>query len=584
MKVCRANPGKAILSGLAGSLVVVLWMLDALLASPMRRWAERTMNSKLNGYTVRIGRARPHIWKLAFDLDNLVLVQNSHPDPPVADFGALEFSLVFHELLRLKVAGDLTILRPALHINLDQLKEEANSHVSLKDRGWQRAVESVYPIKLDRVEVLDGSLLYLSGDTTGRPLQLTKVFMVARNVRNIAAARDTFPSPVTLEGVLFDTGRVSFKGAADFLREPYLAARGEIHLVQVPLDRLDPLAQDFQLRTRGGFLSVNGSMEYTPEAQKAHLRDVRFEHLRVDYVTSRATKAIEWEHGRQAVKLAKKVRNAPSLLLQVDLLKLTHSQIGFVNEASTPPYRLFMSDVDLDLENLSNQAGPGRSRFHGQGTFMGHGTTVVSGGSRLTASPADFDVRLKLDDARLPDLNAFLLAYAGVDVAEGLFSVYTEITVKNSRVEGYIKPLLKNLKIYDRQKDQGKPFGKRVEMHVLQMLASLFKNRSSKAVATVTRISGSTSDPKTNEWEAIRKLIGNGLSHAILPGFLDKQKVEPLPGTVDPPARKKPPRSPKTGAGDRTPTPAAGPAAPASARTGPDSQAGLAGRPSAHHP
>ncbi len=539
-KACRAHRGKTLLVSLACVALLVVLFLDVLLAGPMRSWAERTMNSKLNGYTVHIGRARPHLWRMAFDLDNLVLVQNSHLDPPVADFGALEFSLVFRELLHFRVAGDLTIKRPALHINLTQLEEEAHSHVSLKERGWQRAVESVFPIKLDRVEVQDGSLLYLSSGTTGKPLQLTKVFMVARNVRNIAAAKDTYPSPVNLEGVLFDTGKVSFKGAADFLREPYAAARGEIHLARVPLDRLNPLAQEYQLETTGGFLTVDGAMEYTPEAQKAHLREVLFENLRVDYVTSHATKAIEKEHGKQAVQLAKKVRNAPQLRLQVDTLSLTHSQIGFVNEATKPPYRLFMSDVDLKLENLSNQADQGRSKFRGRGAFMGHGTTAVSGGGRLTASPADFDVHLKLDDAHLPDLNRFLNAYAGVDVAEGLFSVYTEITVKNGRVEGYVKPLMKNLKIYDRQKDKNKPFGKRVEMHVLQMLANLFKNRSSKAVATVTRISGSTSDPKTNEWEAIRKLIGNGLSHAILPGFLDKPKVEAAPKGAEPPEPKAP--------------------------------------------
>ena len=124
----------------------------------------------------------------------------------------------------------------------------------------------------------------------------------------------------------------------------------------------------------------------------------------------------------------------------------------------------------------------------------------------------------------MTDFNKFLLAQTGVDVADGLFSVYTELTVKGGRVEGYLKPLVKNLRISDKQKDRAKPLGKRVEMDVLQWLANLFKNRSSKEVATVTRISGSTSDPKLSEWEAIRKLLGNGLFRAILPGFLDKGK------------------------------------------------------------
>ena len=542
MDTCRTHRGKTILAGSALFIMVLLWSMDALVARPMRTWAERTMNSKLNGYTVHIARVRPHLWRLAFDLDNLVLMQNTHPNPPVADFGTLEFSMVWAELLKFKVAGDLTIKRPALHINLTQIEEEARSHVSLKDRGWQSAVESIFPIKLDRVRIEDGSLLYLSSGTASKPLQLTKVYMVAKNVRNIAAAKGTYPSPVTLEGVMFDTGKVWFKGAADFLRTPYAAAQGEIRLTQVPLDRLNPLAQDFQLRTKGGALSVTGSMEYTPEAQMAHLSEVHFENLQVDYVTSQATKAKEIEHGKQAVKLAKSVRNDPQLKLQVDSLRLTNSQIGFVNEAAKPTYRLFMSDVSLKLENLSNQAHQGRSIFQARGTFMGSGTTVVSGGFRSTASPADFDVHLKLDDAKLPILNRFLNAYAGVDVAEGLFSVYTELTVKNGRVEGYIKPLIKNLKIYDRQKDKEKPFGQRVKLHVYQFFANLFKNRSSRAVATVVRISGSTSDPKASEWEALRKLIGNGLARAILPGFLAKPEADQPPKGVDPPKTVDPPK------------------------------------------
>jgi hypothetical protein len=519
LHVCLANPGKMTFGVITLFIVLALFFGDDLLAEPMRNWAEQMMNSKLKGYTVHIARVRPHLWRLGFDLDNLVLVQNTHPDPAVADFGALKFSMVVMDLFRFKVAGDLIIERPALHINLIQIEEEARTYVSLKDRGWQSAVESIYPVKLNRVRVRDGSLIYLSSRTASKPLRFTRVFMAISNVRNIASVKGIYPSPVTLEGVLFDTGKVQFKGSADFLRKPYAAAQGQIRLDRVPLERLDPLAKDLQLITTGGLLSLNGSVEYTPEAQVAHLTDVLIEDLRLDYVTSNATKALELKHAREAVKLAEKVRNAPKLLLQVDTLKLTNSRIGFVNEATAPSYHLFLSDMNLELKNLSNHADQTRSEFHANGTFMGSGVTVVSGSARSTAGPADFDVRLKLDNARLPDLNGFLMAHAGIDVADGLFSVYTEITVKEGKVDGYIKPLIRNLKIYEKRKDKDKSFGKRMEMHFLQFLANLFKNRSTQEVVTEFRISGSTGDPKAGEWGAIGKLIGNGFSQAILPGF-----------------------------------------------------------------
>jgi hypothetical protein len=511
-------------AGLGLLVMLAITCADTLLAEPLRTRAVRMMNADLKGYTVRIARVHPHLWRLGIDLERVALVQTAHPEPPVADVSSLSFSLAWRELIHLKLAGDLTLQGPALHIDLTQIQEEGHSKVRLQDRGWQEAVESVYPIKLDRVNVKDGSMLYLSGRAAGKPLQFTQVAMVATHIRNIAVAKGTFPSPVTLEGILFDTGKVRFQGEADFLREPQCAVRGVLHLARIPLDRLAPLAHDYQLKATGGFLSTDGTMEYTPEASVAHLTQVRIEDLRLDYITSRATRALEEAHAREAAQLAKQVRNAPKLLLQVDSLTLTHGELGFVDQASAPPYRLFLGDVDLKLDNLSNQANLGRSRFEAWGRFMGHGATSLSGLFQPAADPVDFSVRLQLDDARLPDLNDCLLARWGVDVAEGLVSVYAELTVKNRHVEGYLKPLLRNVKVYDRGKDRAKPFGKRVEMHLLQFLAGAFKNRSTQDVATVTTLSGSTGQPRAGEWEAIRKLIGNGLWHAILPGFLDKSR------------------------------------------------------------
>jgi len=236
----------------------------------------------------------------------------------------------------------------------------------------------------------------------------------------------------------------------------------------------------------------------------------------------------------RAIRLAKSVRNAPNLTLRVDSLKLSNGQFGFVNAATDPKYRLFVTGMSLELEDLSNQTGQGKSAFQARGSFMGSGAMLATGHVQSAASPAQFDVRFELKDAKLTSLNGFFLAHAGVDVAEGLFSVYTEVAVKNRRLEGYLKPLIRNLKVYEKEKDKGKSFGKRVEMHVLQFLASLLKNRTTKEVATVIHLSGATSDPQTSEWQAIRKLIGNGFSRAILPGFLASPRAaepgKPTPG------------------------------------------------------
>lgn len=513
--------------GILLSLSLLVVATDALLERPLRTWAEKTMNARLQGYTVKITRINLHLWRLAMEVNGLTVVQNSHPESPVADIGALKFTVLWGQLLHLKVAGDLTIVRPNLHINLTQLQEEARSDVSLKDRGWQDAVEAIYPLKLDEVKVTDGALLYLSAVPSAKPIRLTKLYLTAHDVRNIRSAKGTFPSPVHVEAVVFDTGKLWFDGAADFLAKPNAAIKGEAKIDQVPLDRLDPLTKSVQLRTKGGVLSAHGSVEYTSQSTTAILKDVLLDGWQADYVTSAATKKAERERGKAVAKAAKRVKNSPRTLLRIDRFRITRSDLGFVNQASAPPYRLFISNLDLEMGNLSNQVTEGAAKFEAKGAFMGSGRTHAYGGFRPDDKGADFDVHMTMENAQLTSLNDLLRSQAKFDVSEGVFSLFAEITVKDQWMTGYIKPLIRNVKVYDKHKDQDKRFFSRVYERMIQGLAHFLRNRSRREVATIVRISGRVSDPHTSNFQVILGLLRNGFIDAILPGFLEPSKGRP---------------------------------------------------------
>lgn len=518
----RAHPGRTA-AGIALLLLVLgIALADALLAEPLRRGAERKINASLDGYQVRISRARPRLEALGLDLEGVVLVQAAHPDPPVADIGSLRFTLDGRSLLRLRLAGSLTFRRPSLHINLPQIRAQVSRGRRLREQGWQQAVEGVYPFRLNRVEIQDGALRYLADETAARPLELSGIRMVAANVRNIASAKGSYPSPWRLEARVFGSGTVRFQGEADFLREPHVAARGELRLAGVPLDRFAPLAVHAPVRLEGGLLSAEGSVEYGPDVRSAHLREVRLEGLRLDVVTRSDTQAEEAARAREALRLARAAHREPGLRLRMDALRVVNGHLGFVNATAKPPYRLFLSDAALDLDNLSNRADPEGVRFKLKGAFMGAGPLSAEGRVLPYASPADFHGRLTLQALPLPRLNDLFLAAAGVDFAGGALDVYSEVTVRNGRVEGYLKPLARDPRISDARKDRGRSWGKRAELGALQALANLSKSPRTGRVATETRLSGSTRDPRFDGWEAIRKLLVNGLLEPIRPGFADR--------------------------------------------------------------
>ena len=176
----------------------------------------------------------------------------------------------------------------------------------------------------------------------------------------------------------------------------------------------------------------------------------------MDYVHTPETTVKETQVGHATVKTAKKLQNKPETLIRIDHGEIKNSEFGFVNEAAKPPYRVFLSNGELRLENISNHLSEGSGTVTLTGRFMGTGDTVISGTFRPEKKSPDFDLNIKIERTQMRAMNDLLRAYGNFDVTAGLFSLYSELNVKNGRVEGYIKPLFRDMKVYDARQDQEK--------------------------------------------------------------------------------------------------------------------------------
>jgi len=123
-------------------------------------------------------------------------------------------------------------------------------------------------------------------------------------------------------------------------------------------------------------------------------------------------------------------------------------------------------------------------------------------------------------------LNDVLRAYGNFDVTEGVFSFFSEFTVKDGAVRGYVKPLFKDVDVYDPEQDRDKGLLQKVYESVIGGATDLLKNRPRDEVATKADVSGPIMNPRMNTWEMIVKLIQNAFFQAILPG-LDREPKKP---------------------------------------------------------
>ena len=509
------------IAGLAAAVYAASSWGSHLFDEPLRRELQAKMNQSLHGYTVTLAHAHAGPLGLNLTLRGLVIRQQVNPEPPVADIPRLHASVQWAELLTFHLVGDVLFDHPHIHFNLPQLRREASDAMGVRQRGWQQALESIFPLKFNSLRVDSGTIVYIDEDPR-HPLSISQWMLYADNIRNNHSRDRVYPSAIHSEGVIFDLGRGRIDGNADFLAQPYPGVRAKYRLLQVPLDRLQPIGERSNLEIRGGTLTSNGEVEYAPRYRRARVEDVLLAGVRVDYVHSAATATREREHGQQLASAARRAEDTQELAIELDQLHITHGNVGFVNRAANPPYRLFLDDASLDLRNLSNRMAqrhgqPAQARLRGR--FMGSGTGTVDATFRPEAATSDFGGEISLQGASLPALNDLLRAYLKLDVAAGTISVYSQVTVKDGYLHGYVKPLFQDVRVYDKQQDRNKPLGAKLKERVAGVLAGLLKNRESGQVATRIDISGPLAAPHPDVMETVVGLLRNAFVKAITPGL-----------------------------------------------------------------
>jgi hypothetical protein len=502
------------LFGILLGLILLIVIASLFVDEPMRRAMERSMNQHLTGYTARIRDLDFHLIGFSVTLHDVSIRQEAHPEPAVAVIPRLRASVQWSELVKLKLVSDFQIDQPRIYVNLTQLRQENRDDVPIQKRGWQQALEDIYPLKINLLQVNDGSFTYIDTDPK-RPLALTHVFVKANNIRNIRSPERVYPSPVHAEGIVFGTGRAEFDGHANFLAEPYAGVNTIFTLEKVPLDYFRPMLSRGHLSIQNGFLSSHGRVEYAPTVKVAHVEDLLIDRVRLDYVHSAASISAEGK----VQKAVRKASDEPSMLLRLDQFRLTNSNVGWINRMKSPDYRVFVSGANLSVTGLSNQFKDGPARATLTGKFMGTGATSARATYRPQKSGPDFTLDLKIEGTQMTTMNDIWRAYGKFDVVGGTLSIYSQIRVKDARIDGYVKPLFRDVNVYDPQQDKEKPFFKKLYEGIVEGIADLFENRKTDKVVTVADISGPISNPHSSPIQIVGKLIENAFVKAILPGF-----------------------------------------------------------------
>jgi hypothetical protein len=511
-------------------LVVLLGtgvLLDRGLDRPLRRIIEQRINASLVGYTARVGYVNFHLLGLSLDLEDLLVVQDEHPAPPVIDVPRMEMSVHWRDLLYLRLVADAFFDSPTIHANLVQLREEHRDGVPLSDRGWQRALESIYPLKINELRIVNGTLTY-QDDSGSKPLQASGIEVLAGNIRNIRSRERQYPSNVHAEGWVFDVGRAMFEGHADFLAEPTPGVKGRVDLEHVELSYFEPIVRRFGFTVRQGFVAASGEIEVAPRFQSVDIGSVVITAAVVDYFHDAVPTPQARAAGSAISRVARDAMENPEVLYRVRHMLIDDGTLGIVNGVEHPPYRLYFSNADFELSNVSSRVEDGPAKATLRGAFMGSGSVDGSAAFHPQGKDANFEGKLSIENTQLESLNGLLRTQGKFDVVGGTFSLYSEVKVQGGYIDGYVKPLFRDVNVYDAEQDKGKNVFRKMYEGIVGGVAKLLENRRDEVV-TVVSLKGPVDDTHSSTFQVVVGLVRNAFVQAILPGFeRELEGLDPL--------------------------------------------------------
>lgn len=206
-------------------------------------------------------------------------------------------------------------------------------------------------------------------------------------------------------------------------------------------------------------------------------------------------------------------------------VRVNDGQLSFRNFDADPPVHVYANDINASLYNLTNSAKEEQSRvarFEGTAKFFNQAPIEATARFDPFTDWEDFDVSLRVTGLQLTKLNDFSNAYGKFDFEAGTGDLVMEVQARNSQLDGYIKPLLRNVQVFSIEQDiknEDKGFFRGIWEAVVGVSENVLKNQSKDQFATRVELSGSTKNTEVSPFQAVLAVLRNGFVEAFSARF-----------------------------------------------------------------
>ena len=202
--------------------------------------------------------------------------------------------------------------------------------------------------------------------------------------------------------------------------------------------------------------------------------------------------------------------------LTINHFEIENGQIHYIDKFSSPHVDVAIKNLQVKADNLSNVNDSAKllpAKLVADGDVYKGKFNLNVDFNAFEKQPT-FDLNASLKNIDMVSLNDFFKAYAKFQVDQGNLGLYTEFAAKNGDFKGYVKPIIKDLKV----KKEG-DFVEIVWENIVGGIAKLLENRKKEQVATKVPIEGKFNSPETGLWTAINYVLRNAFVYALRPSI-----------------------------------------------------------------
>jgi hypothetical protein len=206
--------------------------------------------------------------------------------------------------------------------------------------------------------------------------------------------------------------------------------------------------------------------------------------------------------------------------ININKLQINDGKFAYLDFQKKPNTNLHIDKLQLtalNLENVEKKGDPLPSSLKLAGTSIGDGHLKANLKVNVLKEIPNFDGGMELTGVNLLALNGFLEANAKFDIEKGNIDIFSHVKLIDGQMDGFVKPLISNLKVLDVKKDIKKKGGilRVAKKAVIGLFAKIVKNPKTKKIATVIPIHGNIRDPKTSGWTAFVGILKNAFVQAL---------------------------------------------------------------------